>query len=157
MRQLTRAAVTSATTYVATAWSLYRIYPAVAQDPATATLIGVSITSVFFLSAIAFALRRTSVVETSLMVRLPLRRRGGAASSFAQFAYITLSIFLLMPTALEDPALIQSFKATDPPLPPLLLQSFSAIVSFLSRTFGQGLDIISAACVCSHRGPSTMT
>ena len=45
------------------------VFHSAARDPVNATLIGVSITSVLFLSGISFAIKRGSVVEASLIVR----------------------------------------------------------------------------------------
>ena len=61
--------VGSATTYVLSAYFLYDSYNFSAQEPLNATLIGVSITSVLFLSGIAIAMRRGNVILTSLMAR----------------------------------------------------------------------------------------
>ena len=38
-----------------------------------------------------------------------------------------------------------SLQSQNPTLPPLILQSFAAVVSFFSQTFGQGVEFIQAA------------
>lgn len=55
-------------TYVASFFFLHDSYKFAAATPTSATLIGVSLTSVIFLTGIAFALRKGNVVETSLMM-----------------------------------------------------------------------------------------
>jgi hypothetical protein len=58
----------SSTIYVVSAFSLLDAWGYTARESVNATLIGVSITSVVFLSAIGFATKKASVVEASLMV-----------------------------------------------------------------------------------------
>ncbi|GAA98403.1 uncharacterized protein L969DRAFT_61585 [Mixia osmundae IAM 14324] len=118
--------ITSATTYVLSAYFLWSAYGTAAVESLNATLIGVSVTSVVFLSGIAFALRKGNVVETSLMM-----------------AYIVFNIFYLGDS--PDPVTFIRSSKTSLLLPPVLLQSVGTIISVLSATFGQGLDFISAA------------
>jgi len=118
---------TSATTYVLSAYFLWGIYDTAAKEPINATLIGVSVTSVLFLSGIAFGMKRGSVVETSLML-----------------AYVVYNVYYLSGT-LDPMSFLRPFKTAEPPLPPVILQSFSAVVSLASHLFGQGFDFIAAA------------
>lgn len=61
--------ILSAAIYVSCAYFLWESYDSV-PDRIGATLIGVAVTSVLFLSGISFALRKGNVVETSLVLAL---------------------------------------------------------------------------------------
>lgn len=119
----------SSATYVWCALNIFLAYSSAAKEAINATLIGVSLTTMLFLSAISFGLRRGNIVEASLML-----------------AYTVFNIYLL---ASDPPALSSFLKVSnaDPSLPPLIMQSFSALISFSSSLFGHGVDFISAACV----------
>lgn len=138
--------ISSAATYVASAFFLYDSYKFAAATPHSATLIGVSLTSVIFLTGIAFALRKGNVVETSLML-----------------AYLAFQIFYLS----EGPNPIVYLGSLSQSSPPQIIQrwaekcrrretrmvrltilnshSISTIISFFSHIFGASLDFLIAA------------
>ncbi|CAH7667106.1 ICE2-domain-containing protein [Phakopsora pachyrhizi] len=126
--------VLSAVIYVVSSYFLWDCYSYSARERMSATLIGVSVTSVGFLTGISINNRSGNVVETSLMM-----------------AYLTYNIYWLSPEKLDPVSFFSSFKsAADPPLPKMILQSATAIVSFVSTTFGAGLDFLLA---CSSALP----
>ncbi|MBW0523355.1 hypothetical protein O181_063070 [Austropuccinia psidii MF-1] len=126
--------VLSAVIYVGSAYSLFDSYAYAARESLSATLIGVSVTSVGFLSGIAISNRKGNVVETSLMM-----------------AYLSYNIYWLSSEKLDPVSFFSSFKSmADPPLPPMILRSATAIISFVSTTFGAGLDFLLA---CSSALP----
>lgn len=126
--------VLSAVIYVGSTYFLFDSYAYAARESLSATLIGVSVTSVAFLSGIAISNRKGNVVETSLMM-----------------AYLSYNIYWLSPEKLDPVSFFSSFKsAAVPPLPPLILRSATAIISFISTTFGAGLDFLLA---CSSALP----
>lgn len=59
--------VAAAAAYVGSATIIVQAYPAAAVSPFTASLLGASIASLFFLTVIGFALRRTNVIESAGM------------------------------------------------------------------------------------------
>ncbi|SNX81370.1 related to ICE2 - integral ER membrane protein with type-III transmembrane domains [Melanopsichium pennsylvanicum] len=87
----------SATIYVTAAFALYVSFPGATNNrPATAAAIATSVTSTLWLTAIAFAIRKGNVIETSLM-----------------FAYVVFNIYQLGPSLSFTPdpiSLIRSFK-----------------------------------------------
>ena len=125
--------ITAAVIYVTSAYFLVESYDQ--TDPpmslVSATLTGVAVTSIAFLSAISFAVRKANVVETSLVL------------AYAVFQIYHLGAKPGMP--LLQHVLRSSQSNGHPPLPPLVLQSFDAIASFVSHTFGAGLDFVTAA------------
>ncbi|KAH9809704.1 ICE2-domain-containing protein [Melampsora americana] len=126
--------ILSAAIYVGSAYFLFNSYSYSARESVSATLIGVSVTSVVFLSGIAISNRKGNVVETSLMM-----------------AYLSYNIYWLSPEKLDPVSFFSSFKSTvDPPLPPMILRSATTIMSFISTTFGAGLDFLLA---CSSALP----
>lgn len=62
----------------------------------------------------------------------------------SQLAYNVFNIYLL---ASDPPALSSFFKSAsaEPSLPPLIVQSLTALISFASSLFGHGVDFLSAA------------
>lgn len=116
--------ISSAAVYVVSSFFLYDSYKFAAATPTSATLIGVSLTSLIFLSGIAFALRKGNVVETSLMM-----------------AYLTFQIFYLT----DGPNPINYLGSLQNSTPPQLVQSLSTIISFFSHIFGASLDFMVAA------------
>ncbi|ORY78032.1 ICE2-domain-containing protein [Leucosporidium creatinivorum] len=125
--------VAAAGVYVVSAYFLWESYDSV-PDRISATLIGVAITSIVFLSGISFAVQKGTVVETSLLL-----------------AYAVFQIFHLSsrPQMYSAGLLQQVFRAPgkngNPPLPPLVLQSLDAISSLASHTFGAGVEFVTAA------------
>uniref|UniRef100_A0A0K3C831 BY PROTMAP: gi/472583985/gb/EMS21601.1/ ICE2 family protein [Rhodosporidium toruloides NP11] gi/647400374/emb/CDR45769.1/ RHTO0S11e04566g1_1 [Rhodosporidium toruloides] n=1 Tax=Rhodotorula toruloides TaxID=5286 RepID=A0A0K3C831_RHOTO len=116
--------VISAVLYVGSAYFLWESYGAV-PDRISATLIGVAVTTIVFLSGISFGLQKGNVIETSLML-----------------AYAVFQIFHLSsrPQMYTGGLLKHVLKAPGtnghPPLPPVVLQS---------RTFGAGVEFVMAA------------
>ncbi|KNZ58259.1 uncharacterized protein VP01_1965g3 [Puccinia sorghi] len=126
--------VLSAAVYVCSAYFLFDSYAYAARESLSATLIGVSVTSVVFLSGIAISNRKGNVVETSLMM-----------------AYLSYNIYWLSSEKLDPVSFFSSFKSEAvPPLPPMILRSATAIIGFVSTTFGAGLDFLLA---CSSALP----
>ncbi|KNE93533.1 hypothetical protein PSTG_13066 [Puccinia striiformis f. sp. tritici PST-78] len=126
--------VLSAAVYVGSAYFLFDSYAYAARESLSATLIGVSTTSVVFLSGIAISNRKGNVVETSLMM-----------------AYLSYNIYWLSSEKLDPVSFFSSFKSEAvPPLPPMILRSATAIIGFVSTTFGAGLDFLLA---CSSALP----
>jgi len=126
--------VLSAAVYVCSAYFLFDSYAYAARESLSATLIGVSVTSVVFLSGIAISHRKGNVVETSLMM-----------------AYLSYNIYWLSSEKLDPVSFFSSFKSEAvPPLPPMILRSATAIIGFVSTTFGAGLDFLLA---CSSALP----
>ncbi|KAA1081084.1 hypothetical protein PGT21_029019 [Puccinia graminis f. sp. tritici] len=126
--------VLSAAVYVGSAYFLFDSYAYAARESLSATLIGVSVTSVAFLSGIAISNRKGNVVETSLMM-----------------AYLSYNIYWLSSEKLDPVSFFSSFKSEAvPPLPPMILRSATAIIGFVSTTFGAGLDFLLA---CSSALP----
>jgi len=97
-------------------------------------LVGITITSIIFISGISFAASKGNVVETSLIL-----------------AYAVFQIFHLSnrPEMYSGGILQQVLRSPGtnghPPLPPLVLQSLDAISSLVSHTFGAGVDFVTAA------------
>ncbi|RXK39638.1 hypothetical protein M231_03140 [Tremella mesenterica] len=48
-------------------WGVIKIFPSTAEDALSVFFLGAALTAVFFLSVIGFALRRTNVLETSMV------------------------------------------------------------------------------------------
>ncbi|GAA6059839.1 hypothetical protein JCM10212_003751 [Sporobolomyces blumeae] len=125
--------VLAAAVYVGNFWFLFESYGSV-SDTISATLIGIAVTSVLFLSGIAFNDQRGNVVETSLML-----------------AYVVFQIFHLSarPQMYSGGILKHVLNAPGsnghPPLPPVVLQSLDAISSAVSQTFGAGVEFVQAA------------
>ncbi|PWN47201.1 hypothetical protein IE53DRAFT_262610 [Violaceomyces palustris] len=135
----------SATVYVTSALALYVSFEGATRDrPGTAAAIATSVTSTLWLTAIAFALRKGNVIETSLML-----------------AYVVFNIYQLGPSLAftADPvSLIRSFKVnahvvvTDSlpvslqaPLPAMILKGAVTLLEVLANWLGQSLDFIAAA------------
>ncbi|BGP34506.1 hypothetical protein JCM10296v2_006328 [Rhodotorula toruloides] len=127
------ALVISAVLYVGSAYFLWESYGAV-PDRISATLIGVAVTTIVFLSGISFGLQKGNVIETSLML------------AYAVFQIFHLSSRPQMYTGgllkhvLEAPG-----TNGHPPLPPVVLQSLDAVSSAVSQTFGAGVEFVMAA------------
>ncbi|KAI5477154.1 ICE2 family protein [Pseudohyphozyma bogoriensis] len=125
--------ILSAGVYVGSAYFLWESYDSV-PDRIGATLIGVIVTSILFLSGISFAAQKGNVVETSLIL-----------------AYAVFQIFHLSSRPeMYSAGLWQQFLRSPgtnghPPLPPLVLQSLSAVSSLVSHTFGAGVEFVTAA------------
>ncbi len=127
----------SAFTYVASAVSLWVSFEGATRDrPGAAAAVGACVASTFWLTAIAFAVRKGNVVETSLML-----------------AYVTFNVTQLSDSLafVADPlALIRSFKVnaeSGSPLPllPSILGSSKTLIQVGERILGHSLDFISAA------------
>lgn len=136
----------SATIYVTAAFALYISFASATQDrPGTAAAIATSVTSTLWLTAIAFAIRKGNVIETSLM-----------------FAYVVFNIYQLGPSLSFTPdpvALIRSFKvnthgnafvdrlphAFQAPLTSRILQAGSGLVEVIAHWLGQSVDFLHAA------------
>ncbi|UZJ51933.1 hypothetical protein CBS101457_001253 [Exobasidium rhododendri] len=128
--------------YVFSALALYVSFEGATRDrPGTAAATGVAVSSALWLTAIAFAVRRGNVVETSLM-----------------FAYVVWNVYQLSDSLSfgSDPlSLIRSFKVLDKStgstlmsLSPLLDQLppvIVALVHLLSNALGQSARFIAAA------------
>lgn len=120
--------------YVGSAYFLWESYDSGVPDRLSATLIGVTITSILFLSGISFAAQRGNVVETSLVL------------AYAVFQIFHLSSRPEMYSAgLWQQILRAPGTNGHPPLPPVVLQSLDAISSLVSHTFGAGVEFVSAA------------
>ncbi|GAA5973174.1 hypothetical protein JCM11641_006306 [Rhodosporidiobolus odoratus] len=119
--------------YVGSAYFLWESYGAV-PDTISATLIGVAVTTIIFLSGISFSMQKGNPIETSLML-----------------AYAVFQIFHLSsrPQMYTGGLLKHVLKAPGsnghPPLPPVVLQSLEAISSLASQTFGAGVEFVTAA------------
>ncbi|KIK94080.1 hypothetical protein PAXRUDRAFT_143672 [Paxillus rubicundulus Ve08.2h10] len=59
--------IASAVAYVVAAWWIVAAYPAAAASPLSSTLLGVALTAFLFLTVIGFRLRRTNIVESSML------------------------------------------------------------------------------------------
>ncbi|KIJ68502.1 hypothetical protein HYDPIDRAFT_125106 [Hydnomerulius pinastri MD-312] len=59
--------IASAAAYVIAAWWIVIAYPAAATSPLSSTLLGVALTAFLFLTVIGFRLRRTNIVESSML------------------------------------------------------------------------------------------
>ncbi len=136
----------SATIYVTAAFALYVSFDAATTDrPGTAAAIATSVTSTLWLTAIAFAIRKGNVIETSLM-----------------FAYVVFNIYQLGPSLSFTPdpiSLIRSFKANthgqafvdklprslQAPLTSKILQAVGGLVEVIAHWLGQSMDFIHAA------------
>ncbi|KAH0838270.1 nucleophile aminohydrolase [Lanmaoa asiatica] len=59
--------IASAAAYVIAAWWIVVAYPAAATSPLSSTLLGVALTAFLFLTVIGFRLRRTNIVESSML------------------------------------------------------------------------------------------
>ncbi|KDN37910.1 hypothetical protein K437DRAFT_240439 [Tilletiaria anomala UBC 951] len=127
----------SAFTYVSSAVALYLSFEGATRDrPGAAAAVGVSVSSTFWLTAIAFAVRKGNVVETSLML-----------------AYVVFNVTQLSDSLAftADPlALIRSFKVnteSGSPLPllPSVVGSTKTLVQVGGRIAGHSIDFISAA------------
>ncbi|KAL4070901.1 hypothetical protein J3A83DRAFT_4358965 [Scleroderma citrinum] len=57
----------SAAAYVVASWWIVVAYPAAATSPLASTLLGVAFTAFLFLTIIGFRLRRTNIVESSML------------------------------------------------------------------------------------------
>ncbi|GAA5881504.1 hypothetical protein JCM16303_005681 [Sporobolomyces ruberrimus] len=125
--------VASSVVYVGDFWFLFESYGSV-PDTISATLIGVAVTAILFLSGISFSIEKGNVVETSLML-----------------AYAVFQIFHLSarPQMYSGGILKHVLKASGtnghPPLPPVVLQSLDALSSAVSQTFGAGVEFVQAA------------
>ncbi|GAA6039287.1 hypothetical protein JCM8097_003245 [Rhodosporidiobolus ruineniae] len=125
--------IIAAVLYVGSAYFLWESYGAV-PDTLSATLIGVAVTTILFLSGIAFSMQKGNPIETSLML-----------------AYAVFQIFHLSsrPQMYTGGLLKHVLKAPGtnghPPLPPVVLQSLEAIKSFAAQTFGAGVEFVLAA------------
>ncbi|CBQ67452.1 conserved hypothetical protein [Sporisorium reilianum SRZ2] len=136
----------SATIYVTAAFALYVSFDGATKDrPGTAAAIATSVTSTLWLTAIAFAIRKGNVIETSLM-----------------FAYVVFNIYQLGPSLSFTPdpiSLIRSFKANthgrvfvdklprslQAPLTSKILQAAGGFVEVIAHWLGQSVDFIHAA------------
>ena len=136
----------SATIYVTAAFALYVSFDGATKDrPGTAAAIATSVTSTLWLTAIAFAIRKGNVIETSLM-----------------FAYVVFNIYQLGPSLSFTPdpiSLIRSFKVNthgqafvdqlprslQAPLTSKLLQAATALVEVIAHWLGQSVDFLHAA------------
>ncbi|TKY90088.1 hypothetical protein EX895_000086 [Sporisorium graminicola] len=136
----------SATIYVTAAFALYVSFDGATKDrPGTAAAIATSVTSTLWLTAIAFAIRKGNVIETSLM-----------------FAYVVFNIYQLGPSLSFTPdpiSLIRSFKANtqgrafvdklprslQAPLTSQILQAAGGLIEVLAHWLGQSVDFIHAA------------
>jgi hypothetical protein len=128
--------------YVCSALALYVSFEGATRDrPGTAAATGVAVSSALWLTAIAFAVRRGNVVETSLM-----------------FAYVVWNVYQLSDSLSfgSDPlSLIRSFKVLDTStgstlinLSPLLDQLppvVVALIHLLTNALGQSARFIAAA------------
>jgi hypothetical protein len=128
--------------YVCSALALYVSFEGATRNrPGTAAATGVAVSSALWLTAIAFAVRRGNVVETSLM-----------------FAYVVWNVYQLSDSLsfVSDPlSLIKSFKVLDTSsgstimkLSPLLNKLppvVGALVDMLSSALGQSARFIAAA------------
>ncbi|BGP19128.1 hypothetical protein JCM10213_005631 [Rhodosporidiobolus nylandii] len=125
--------IVAAVLYVGSAYFLWESYGAV-PDTISATLIGVAVTTILFLSGISFNMQRGSPIETALML-----------------AYAVFQIFHLSsrPQMYTGGLLKHVLKAPGsnghPPLPPVVLASLEAISSLASQTFGAGVEFVMAA------------
>ncbi|SGY14801.1 BQ5605_C013g07106 [Microbotryum silenes-dioicae] len=125
--------VLAALVYVIAAYFLWHSYDSVV-DRFNATLIGVEITSILFLSGIGFALQKGTVIETSLVM-----------------AYAVFQIFhLANRPAMYSGGLLRDVLQTPgsnghPPLPPVVLKSLDRISTLATQTFGAGVEFIIAA------------
>ncbi|SCZ87522.1 BZ3500_MvSof-1268-A1-R1_Chr2-2g04988 [Microbotryum saponariae] len=125
--------VLAALVYVIAAYFLWHSYASVV-DRFNATLIGVEITSILFLSGIGFALQKGTVIETSLVM-----------------AYAVFQIFhLANRPAMYSGGLLRDVLQTPgsnghPPLPPVVLKSLDRISTLATQTFGAGVEFIIAA------------
>ncbi|CEQ42925.1 SPOSA6832_04799 [Sporobolomyces salmonicolor] len=125
--------IVAAGVYVGSAYFLWESYESV-PDTISATLIGVAVTAILFLSGISFSIQKGNVIETSLML-----------------AYAVFQIFHLSsrPQMYSGGLLKHVLKAPGtnghPPLPPVVLQSLDAISSAVSQTFGAGVEFVMAA------------
>lgn len=136
----------SATIYVTAAFALYVSFDGATKDrPGTAAAIATSVTSTLWLTAIAFAMRKGNVIETSLM-----------------FAYVVFNIYQLGPSLSFTPdpiSLIRSFKvdthartfvdklprSLQASLTGKLLQAASGLVEVIAHWLGQSVDFLHAA------------
>ncbi|PWZ02983.1 hypothetical protein BCV70DRAFT_197223 [Testicularia cyperi] len=136
----------SATIYVTASFALYVSFDGATKDrPGTAAAIATSVTSTVWLTAIAFAIRKGNVIETSLM-----------------FAYVVFNIYQLGPSLSFTPdpiSLIRSFKVNthgrsfveslpsslQAPLPSKILQAVGSLVEVIAHWLGQSLDFLNAA------------
>ncbi|KAJ1030541.1 hypothetical protein NDA16_001450 [Ustilago loliicola] len=136
----------SATIYVTAAFALYVSFDGATKDrPGTAAAIATSVTSTLWLTAIAFAIRKGNVIETSLM-----------------FAYVVFNIYQLGPSLSFTPdpiSLIRSFKvdthgrafveklprSLQAPLTSKILQAASGLIEVIAHWLGQSVDFIHAA------------
>ncbi|GAC96631.1 hypothetical protein PHSY_004214 [Pseudozyma hubeiensis SY62] len=136
----------SATIYVTAAFALYVSFDGATKDrPGTAAAIATSVTSTLWLTAIAFAIRKGNVIETSLM-----------------FAYVVFNIYQLGPSLSFTPdpiSLIRSFKVNthgqvfvdklprslQAPLTSKILRAASGLVEVIAHWLGQSVDFIHAA------------
>ncbi|KAH7883539.1 hypothetical protein F5I97DRAFT_1938262 [Phlebopus sp. FC_14] len=59
--------IASAAAYVVAAWWIVVAYPSAATSPLSSTLLGVASTAFLFLTVIGFRLRRTNIVESSML------------------------------------------------------------------------------------------
>ena len=127
----------SAFTYVSSAAALYISFESATRDrPGAAAAVGASVSSTLWLTAIAFAVRKGNVVETSLML-----------------AYVVFNVTQLSDSLAftADPlALIRSFKVNAEsgspiPLLPTVISSAQTFLHVGGRIAGQSIDFVSAA------------
>lgn len=124
----------SATVYVAAAVALYMCFNGATQGrPGTAAAIGASVSSTLWISAIAFAIRKANVVETSLM-----------------FAYVVFNIYQVNTSLLTgaDPlAGVRAFKANraESGVPLVFNYSTTAVLDYIIDAVEHSLDFLTAA------------
>ncbi|KIS71628.1 uncharacterized protein UMAG_10017 [Mycosarcoma maydis] len=136
----------SATIYVTAAFALYVSFDGATKErPGTAAAIATSVTSTLWLTAIAFAIRKGNVIETSLM-----------------FAYVVFNIYQLGPSLSFTPdpiSLIRSFKVNthgqafvdklprslQAPLTSKILRAASGLLQVIAHWLGHSVDFLHAA------------
>ncbi|CEH12974.1 hypothetical protein CBOM_00924 [Ceraceosorus bombacis] len=127
--------VSAAFVYVSSAVALYLSFDGATRNrPGAAAATGAAVSSTLWLTAIAFAVRKGNVIETSLM-----------------FGYVVWNVYQLADSLAftADPlALIRSFKTdslVSAPLPPLILASATALFDLAGHTLGHSARFIAAA------------
>jgi hypothetical protein len=148
----------SAFVYVSGTVALWVAFePATRNRPGAAAATGVAVSSTLWLTAIAFAVRKGNVIETSLMVsaaRVPRPLFGAELTILgapAQFGYVCWNVWQLADVLpFSDPlSIIRSFNpsplAAGAPLPPLILASATALLDLLSHTLGHSARFLAAA------------
>jgi len=105
--------ITTAVTYVASAWWIVAAYPAAAASPLSSTLLGVALTAFVFLTVIGFALRRTNIIESS---------------GLALFMAYNVWLCGFDQTSFSDPA------SSYAPLLPNIVPHLQTLVTFVTNT-----------------------